>query len=180
MPRKTQTFHDYYWGKGPTGASFFRDDINRIVPTFRKRTKVDDTEAIVFEAGLLFPGNAGDFLKGTRRDLFLTALYFTILIDQGFHYYYRKLHAEYDRLTAPPKLGTTFLHVHPGFLLTKDFGWSEWTSTRLAIFAEAEEVFRRSLIIFAAKHFPELDPLEAWGKFSRHLPDRSGGTSTEC
>ena len=173
MPQAKLSFHDYYWGRGPVNGPSFRDDINRIVPPERKRTSSEDTKFIVFDMGLLFRGESGDFLKGPRRDQFLVALFFTALIDQGLHYYYPAFHHTYDRLTAPPKLSTTIFNVRPDFLFEAQFGWDEWTQSRLETFREAQEVFRVGFLDFAQRHMPELNAEEAWAKFIQHLPQQA-------
>lgn len=170
MPSRTQTFHDYYWGKGAKSAPSFRADINKLVPADRKRVAKDDPKDVVLLLPLLFKSGKSSFLKGRRRDQFLVSLYFTVLIDQGMHCYYREYHGKYDKLTIPPKICTTVDNVYPSYLFQSDYGWPRWTKSRRALFKEAEEVFRHGFLVFAAEHFPRLNAHQAWRKFARHLP----------
>ena len=170
MPHKKPAFGDYYWGALSRGGISFREDINRAIPPARKRSHVDDPKDVIFNLWLQDEGVPFRSMKGWRRDYFLVALYFTALIDQGIYHYYRRFHRKYDRLTIPPKICTTVDNVHPNFLFQAEFGWSRWTKSRLALFSEAEKVFRKGFRTFAKTHLSGLDPQEAWAKYSRHYP----------
>lgn len=169
MPKARRSFHDYYWGCGSRGAPCFREDINRVVPDRSKRRHADDCREVM----LLYPDleeRASSCLEGRHRDQFLIALFFTVLIDQGIHYYYRQFHSKFDRLTAPPKISLTGGNLPPEWVFSTNAGWRGWTKENAKIFYEAEAVFKDALREFLSKHIPDVDADEAWAKFSRHYP----------
>ena len=105
-------------------------------------------------------------------DLFATALFYTVLIDQVCHYYYRSMHPRFERLTRYPKLrgdcpGVCYLNLHPSTILdcigATPSGLCNRTK-KAKLVDVSREVMRNEVLDFFDKHLPEIDGDAFWAR----------------
>ena len=103
-------------------------------------------------------------------DLFATALFYTVLVDQVCHCYFRNLHPRFEHLTRYPKLtgdcpGACFWHLHPSTILDC-IGAKPGrvcNGLRRAMLVDgSREVMRDEVIDFFDRYLPEIDGNAFW------------------
>lgn len=116
----------------------------------------------------------------SRQRLFLTALYFTVLVDQVCYTHFHASYSRFRELTQYPKLrgdcpGGCFGHRHPSdvfaFAARRDSEpyWDGRVECREE-FLEAVPTMRSEVKEFCVSFMPELDADKFWQLCESHLP----------
>ena len=113
-----------------------------------------------------------------RIDLFSTALFFTVLVDQVCYTYFRYIYTGFQSLTCYPKFrgdctGGCRFHLHPKFIfevITSSPGPAyEWSGTA-KLLKEAINVMHFEVIDFFKDHIRCVDGEEFWVRCANELP----------
>ena len=78
-------------------SNFFREDIKKFMIDYK------DTNLPYFGHGWEYECRELNNVSEENRSLFIICLYFTVLVDQAMHTYYRELYPEFEKLTKYPK-----------------------------------------------------------------------------
>jgi len=103
-------------------------------------------------------------------NLFASALFFSVLIDQVCYTYYQDHYRRFESLTGNPKFVDYFGHCHPKYILCK-MG-SDYTETTRRCYGnvgaqllpEAIEVFHHVTDNFLSEHIPEISSEKFWNR----------------
>jgi hypothetical protein len=110
-------------------------------------------------------------------NLFATALFYTVLIDQVCHYYFRSVHPRFERLTRYPKLtgdcpGACSWNLHPSTILNgiaATPGCLGNRTRKAKLVDGSREVMRNEVLDFFDKHLPEVDGDAFWALASDEI-----------
>lgn len=114
-----------------------------------------------------------------RINLFATALFYTVLIDQVCHHHFHHLYDEFEKLTRYPKLlgdcpgGCIWGYAHPVMIL-QSIGSppgpaSNWVASA-GLIENSRSVMREEIGSFAENHLPSMDAEIFWEKVVAELP----------
>ncbi len=113
-----------------------------------------------------------------RVDLFATALFYTVLIDQVCHHCFRNMHPRFERLTRYPKLigdcpGACAWNLHPSTILNcigATPGRLSGRTRKAKLVDGSREVMRNEVLDFFDKYLPEVDGDAFWAFASDEIP----------
>lgn len=114
-----------------------------------------------------------------RLNLFATALFYTVLVDQVCHYHFNYLYREFEQLTRYPKLlgdcpgGCVWGFGHPRMILhsigSRPGPATNWIHS-VELVEGSQEVMEQEIKSFSEDHLPGLDAEYFWGKVVAELP----------
>ena len=164
-------FREYY---GET----FRRDLNAVISALPSGHS--NERQTVIQPRTLSTDNL--MIKGwdqNRLNLFATALFYTVLVDQVCHYHFNHLHRDFEQLTRYPKLlgdcpgGCIWGYSHPVMILqsigSEPGPASNWIN-RACLVDGSQDVMKEEIIDFCENHLHALDPTAFWGRVLAELP----------
>ena len=166
-------YYDYY-------GDPFREDLHAVLGALPSlhTTHTNDLNIFVQPRTL---SNESPIIRNWNQyhvDLFATALFYSVLIDQVCHSYFRNVHPRFERLTRYPKLtgdcpGACFWHLHPSTILNcigATPGRLCSRSRKAKLVDGSREVMRNEVLDFFDKHLREVDGDAFWALASDEIP----------
>ncbi|MDL1927938.1 hypothetical protein FCG40_02965 [Fimbriimonadia bacterium ATM] len=167
------TFKEYY-------GEPFRSDLGAIVASCPSLHS-DWQDVVVQPRTLSIENPAINGLTLERRNLFATALFFTVLVDQVCYTHFRAYYPQFRDLTRYPKFrgdcpGGCHSHLHPKSIFNaigSPHGPAYNWSGRARFVDDAIEIMRAEVLDFFNTHLNAVDGEDFWRRCVEEMPQRT-------
>jgi hypothetical protein len=166
------TFSEYF-------GEPFRGDLNAVISALPSGHDHDRPTGVTIQPRTISDQNQViQAWNAERRDLFASALFFTVLVDQVCYTHFRTHYPAFQALTLYPKFrgdcpGGCYHHLDPSAIfraLGSPHGSATGWRGEARIVPAATEAMRSEVLSFFADYMPAVDGPEFWRICSLHIP----------